>query len=68
MPTTEQTMPLQPAPYGYGVSSMEGGVLLHTLVTEWEAPYEGYDDLAKLLDDLVAAAQAADNAAALALA
>ncbi|WP_435058450.1 hypothetical protein [Streptomyces sp. bgisy060] len=39
MPTTEQTLALQPAPYGYGISSMDGGVLLHTLVTQWEARY-----------------------------
>ncbi|MFJ2278903.1 hypothetical protein ACIOEZ_32670 [Streptomyces sp. NPDC087866] len=39
MPTTEQTVELQPAPHGYGISSTEGGVLLHTLVTKWEARY-----------------------------
>ncbi|MFJ4965944.1 hypothetical protein ACIP6P_26465 [Streptomyces sp. NPDC088729] len=37
MPTTEQTVHLQPAPHGYGISSTDGGVLLHTLVTQWEA-------------------------------
>ncbi|MEU3704769.1 hypothetical protein AB0E82_21075 [Streptomyces anulatus] len=41
MPTTEtdQAVELQPAPYGYGISSSEGGVLLHTLVTKWAARY-----------------------------
>ncbi|MEJ8654699.1 hypothetical protein WKI65_43375 [Streptomyces sp. MS1.AVA.3] len=39
MPTIEQAAELQPAPYGYGISSLDGGVLLHTLVTKWEVRY-----------------------------
>ncbi|MFJ9239821.1 hypothetical protein ACIRJ3_33140 [Streptomyces anulatus] len=50
MPTTEQTVELQPAPHGYGIHSDDPG-FLHTLVTKWEARYwKGNPDSLRLED------------------